>query len=55
MNRNGDVYSWGHGTRGQLGHVSQDGNTLKTLSTPKIMDTLETKVRKNISLNFAIH
>uniref|UniRef100_A0A2P2I0C3 Secretion-regulating guanine nucleotide exchange factor-like n=1 Tax=Hirondellea gigas TaxID=1518452 RepID=A0A2P2I0C3_9CRUS len=42
--RDGVVYSWGHGHRGQLGHLSDDGSTLKILATPKLIEALQTKV-----------
>ncbi|KAA0203260.1 hypothetical protein HAZT_HAZT007685 [Hyalella azteca] len=43
--RTGAVYTWGQGHRGQLGHLNNDGLMLKTLAVPRLLTTLEAKVR----------
>ena len=42
--REGRVYSWGHGNRGQLGHVDIEGKMIRKQSIPKVVEAIDMKV-----------
>lgn len=42
--RDGRAYTWGHGHRGQLGHIDSDGQVVKLQPTPRVVDHIEGKV-----------
>ncbi|XP_050726265.1 secretion-regulating guanine nucleotide exchange factor-like [Eriocheir sinensis] len=42
--RDGRAYTWGHGHRGQLGHIDSEGQLVKQQPTPKVVDHVEGKV-----------
>ena len=54
MVRSGAVYTWGHGHRGQLGHLTYDGSTVKIQAKPKLLDTIETKVGKRGTIGIKV-
>ena len=39
--RDGRAYTWGHGHRGQLGHIDGDGQLVKQQPTPRVVDHVE--------------
>ncbi|XP_076033632.1 secretion-regulating guanine nucleotide exchange factor [Oratosquilla oratoria] len=41
--RDGRVYTWGHGHRGQLGHLDSDGKMVKIQNVPRVVDHLQGK------------
>lgn len=49
--RDGRAYTWGHGHRGQLGHIDSEGQLVKQQPTPKVVDHVEGKVRRGASLH----
>ncbi|KAG7170656.1 Secretion-regulating guanine nucleotide exchange factor-like [Homarus americanus] len=42
--RDGRAYTWGHGHRGQLGHIDSEGQLVKLQPTPRVVDHIEGKV-----------
>ncbi|KAB7497263.1 Secretion-regulating guanine nucleotide exchange factor [Armadillidium nasatum] len=44
--KEGRVYSWGQGQKGQLGHLDTEGKMIKTQTTPRVVEPLEMKVKK---------
>lgn len=42
--RDGRVYTWGQGHRGQLGHIDSEGQMVKLQPTPRVVDHMEGKV-----------
>lgn len=48
--RDGRAYTWGHGHRGQLGHIDSDGQVVKLQPTPRVVDHIEGKVSYILSV-----